>query len=109
MRMRGGKILGWTASMALLLAIGGVGDLPAHADGAVVASSPESASAGPQQVSIWDRPVAGTDVTYGELTVERRGGDDDIEPILLPLPTPALAAGVGLGIAYVLRRRFSRR
>ena len=46
MRMRGGKILGCTASMALLLAIGGVGDLPAHADGAVVASSPESASAG---------------------------------------------------------------
>ena len=61
-----------------------------------------------KRVSLWDRPMPGTNATYAELTVEGKS-TDVAEPILLPLPAPAVAAGVGLGIAYVVRRRFGRR
>ena len=61
-----------------------------------------------ERVSLWDRPVEGTDLTYAELTIEGKS-PDEVEPVLLPLPAPALAAGVGLGLAWVIRRRFDRR
>ena len=59
------------------------------------------------RVSIWDRPVADGDQTYWDLTLN--GGEQPAEPILLPLPAPAVAAAVGLGVVWMIRRRFGSR
>ena len=84
---------------ALAVPIGAVGGV-AHAGNEL--------EAGPTRVSLWDRPVPGTDLTYAELTIEGKS-PGELEPVLLPLPAPALAAGVGLGLAWIIRRRLDRR
>lgn len=82
---------------------GGVGGaVKAHAAHSQVAESE------PTRVSLWDRQVPGTNVTYAELAVEGKSPDHH-EPAMLPLPAPALAAGVGLSMAWLFRRRFGRR
>lgn len=67
-----------------------------------------SGDAPPARVSLWDRTMPGTGLTYADVTIDGKT-PDAVEPVLLPLPALALAAGVGLGLAWVLRRRFGRR
>ena len=47
-----------------------------------------------------DDPSQGSDL--------QTSASDPIEPILVPLPLPAIAAGTGLGIAWLLRKRLIR-
>ena len=59
------------------------------------------------RTSIWEREIPGTNRSYAEV-----GRGDAVEqfpePAQLPLPTPVLAAGLGLVGAYVVKRRLSR-
>ena len=59
------------------------------------------------ETSIWHSIVPGTKSTYAEMTsVDTLGSDEEIP--LLPLPVPALIAGAGLGLAFVVRARWRR-
>ena len=54
--------------------------------------------------SIWDRSIPGSDETRRSLA--RRNTRDAVsEPVLLPLPAPVIAAGVGLGVVLLLRKK----
>jgi hypothetical protein len=57
--------------------------------------------------SIWHSIVPGTKSTYAELTSGDTLGSEEEIP-LLPLPVPALVAGAGLGLAFVVRARWRR-
>ncbi len=42
------------------------------------------------------------------LNTSETESDGRQDPILVPLPTPILAAGTGLGLAWILRKRMTR-
>jgi len=74
---------------------------------AVVADQLEDVAPEAVEVSIWDDfefrgsvPI-GTGLQTGTL-------DATQEPILVPLPAPLIAAGAGLGLAWLVRRRMTR-
>ena len=56
--------------------------------------------------SIWDREVPGTSETYAEAS-RNDAMAESADPVLLPLPAPLVAAGLGLLGAYMLKRRFN--
>lgn len=55
--------------------------------------------------SIWDRPIPESDLTYSDLIMPRNSASPDSEPVLVPLPSPVIAAGVGLLAALLVRRK----
>ena len=57
------------------------------------------------RASIWDAGVL-EDSIQGDLQTTAGGSLQD--PILVPLPAPILAAGTGLGLAWILRKRMTR-
>ena len=57
--------------------------------------------------SIWNHRVDGHDTTYAELTLHR-DVDDELEPAILPLPIPVIAACSGLFVVMVVRQRIRR-
>lgn len=93
-----GLPFGAVAMLAVALLAGGSGHARAEVETTTDA----------ERISLWDRPVEGTNLSFAEITIEGKS-PDEVEPVLLPLPAPALAAGVGLGLAWVIRRRFDRR
>lgn len=44
----------------------------------------------------------------GELNTSESESNGRQDPILVPLPAPILAAGTGLGLAWILRKRMTR-
>ena len=64
-------------------------------------------SEGIVQVSIWDDSNLGINGAKGN-GLQSLSGDATQEPILVPLPAPLLAAGAGLGLAWMVRKRMSR-
>ena len=81
------------ASASLLIMIGS-----AFAQGSL---SPEDRG------SIWNHQVEGQDATYAQLTLQR-DTSTELEPALLPLPVPVLAACGGLLIIMAVRQRIHR-
>ena len=51
-------------------------------------------------------PVSGLNTTGFKVLANL--GTANCSPILVPLPAPILAAGTGLGLAWILRKRMSR-
>ena len=75
---------------------------------ASMADEPASrGSEGTVQVSIWDDSNLGINGAKGN-GLQSLSGDATQEPILVPLPAPLLAAGAGLGLAWMVRKRMSR-
>ncbi len=77
----------------------------------VLAASAESeipAAPSNEPLSIWDRPIPGSEETRDSLALGRPN-EVSVEPVLLPLPAPVIAAGVGLGVALLLRKRLCSR
>jgi hypothetical protein len=64
-------------------------------------------SEGIVQVSIWDDSNLGINGAKGN-GLQSLSGDATQEPILVPLPAPLLAAGAGLGLAWMVRKRMTR-
>ena len=64
-------------------------------------------STSPTLISIWDREVPGMSQTYADVS-QSEVQEENLDPVLLPLPAPLVAAGLGLMGVYVLKRRFSR-
>jgi hypothetical protein len=60
--------------------------------------------------SIWANTVFDPESVNGSggLNTSEAESDDGQAPILVPLPAPILAAGTGLGLAWILRKRMSR-
>ena len=61
--------------------------------------------------SIWTDTAFDTRHTAGGLGGLNTGeseSDGRQDPILVPLPAPILAAGTGLGLAWILRKRMTR-
>ena len=60
------------------------------------------------EVSIWDDLAVqeGIDANLGSL--QDPSGSAVQEPIMVPLPAPLIAAGTGLGLAWLVRRRMTR-
>ena len=84
----------FTVSLALTIGLAGLS-----------VEATETADVG--EISIWHSIVPGTKSTYAEMTsVDTIGIDEEIP--LLPLPVPALVAGAGLGLAFVIRARWRR-
>ncbi len=63
-----------------------------------------------QRASIWSETVFDPKLTAGSggLNTSDSESDGRQEPILVPLPAPVLAAGTGLGLAWILRKRMTR-
>ena len=75
---------------------------------ASMADEPASGdSEGIVQVSIWDDSNLGINGAKGN-GLQSLSGDATQEPILVPLPAPLFAAGAGLGLAWMVRKRMSR-
>lgn len=86
-----------TVTLSLLLCCSAsMADEPASGD-----------SEGIVQVSIWDDSNLGINGAKGN-GLQSLSGDATQEPILVPLPAPLLAAGAGLGLAWMVRKRMSR-
>jgi len=102
---RGASPAVWATTRAIIALIG-VLLLTPQTVLAEEAADPSATTSTPQ-ISLWDRPVEGTNQTYGDLVLH--GDNESPEPILLPLPTPALAAAVGIGVVWMMRRRFGPR
>ena len=86
-----------TVTLSLLLCCSAsMADEPASGD-----------SEGIVQVSIWDDSNLGINGAKGN-GLQSPSGDATQEPILVPLPAPLLAAGAGLGLAWMVRKRMSR-
>ena len=64
-------------------------------------------SEGIVQVSIWDDSNIGINGAE-ERNLQSASGDATQEPILVPLPAPLFAAGAGLGLAWMVRKRMTR-
>lgn len=73
------------------------------------AMADEQAAAAPEavEVSIWD-DIESLDFAPSANGLQTAPTDATQEPILVPLPAPLIAAGTGLGLAWLVRRRLSR-
>ncbi len=60
-----------------------------------------------ESISIWNDSNLSFDDRQSE-GLQTRSDDETQEPILVPLPAPVLAAGSGLGIAWLIRKRMRR-
>ena len=86
-----------TVTLSLLLcSSASMADEPASGD-----------SEGIVQVSIWDDSNLGINGAKGN-GLQSLSGDATQEPILVPLPAPLFAAGAGLGLAWMVRKRMTR-
>ena len=93
-RVTGGRLLKHIFCAALTIGLAGLS-----------VEATENADTG--ENSIWHSIVPGTTSTYAELTSGDTLGSQEEIP-LLPLPVPALVAGAGLGLAFVVRARWRR-
>ena len=77
---------------------------------AQVESTPSSVASDGRDTSIWTYAEfdSSGSVESGGLNTGASGPDGRQEPILVPLPAPILAAGTGLGLAWILRKRITR-
>ena len=86
-----------TVTLSLLLCCSAsMADEPASGD-----------SEGIVQVSIWDDSNLGINGAK-DGGLQSLSGDARQEPILVPLPAPLFAAGAGLGLAWMVRKRMTR-
>ena len=69
-----------------------------------------AADASDPSSSIWADTAFDTRHTDGSggLNTSESESDGRQDPILVPLPAPILAAGTGLGLAWILRKRMTR-
>jgi hypothetical protein len=72
--------------------------------------SDSTAGVNGSDASIWANTVFDPESVNGSggLNTSEAESDDGQAPILVPLPAPILAAGTGLGLAWILRKRMSR-
>ena len=101
--MFAGSGLRWPALILILLSIGAAS---AFAGANVTDETMER-----PEGSVWTNTVFDPDraEASGELnTADDSANDGRQEPVLVPLPAPILAAGTGLGLAWILRKRMIR-
>ena len=74
-----------------------------------MADGEEDGTEGPgiAEVSIWDDSEA-LDTASNAGGLQTSSSETIQPPILVPLPAPLIAAGTGLGLAWLVRRRMSR-
>ena len=90
--------------VGLLCVLLGTGVSAAQVNSNSTADAPEP------RASIWTNTAFDLDGgdRSGGLNTTGSNSDGRQEPILVPLPAPLLAAGTGLGLAWILRKRMSR-
>ena len=60
------------------------------------------------EISIWDELALNEGADVSEESLQTPSGTVAQEPIMVPLPAPLIAAGTGLGLAWLVRRRMTR-